>query len=43
MYYEAIDTEIGCLLNKFYQERYRLYHNLKDLLIKASLKDEFDQ
>ena len=43
IYYEAIETAIGCLLNRFDQERYRVYRNLEDLLIKASLKDEFDQ
>ena len=39
MYFEAIDTAIGC----FDQEGYRVYCNLEDLLIKASLRENFDQ
>ena len=43
MYFKAIDTAIGCLLNRFDQEGYRVYCNLDDLLIKASLRENFDQ
>ena len=41
--HEAIDTAIGCLLNRFDQEGYRVYRNLEDVLIKASLQENFDQ
>jgi len=43
MCYEAVDTAIGCLTNRFDQKGYRVYRNLEDLLIKASLKEDFDQ
>ena len=42
-YFEGIDTAIGCLMNRFVQEGYRVYCNFKDLFIKVSLKDDFDQ
>jgi len=43
IYYEAVDTAIGCLTNRFDQEGYRVYCNLEDQLIKANLKEYFDQ
>jgi len=43
LYFEGIDTAIGCLVNRFDQEGYKVYRNLEDLLIKASCKDNFDQ
>jgi len=42
LYFEAIDTAIGCLTNRFDQEGYKVYHNLEELLIKASLKENFE-
>lgn len=42
MYFEAIDTAVGCLRDRFDQAGYTVYHNLEELLIKASLKDNFE-
>ena len=42
LYFEAIDTAIGCLKDRFDQAGYTVYHNLEELLIKASLKENFE-
>ena len=42
LYFEAIYTAIGCLKDRFDQAGYPVYHNLEELLIKASLKENFE-
>ena len=42
LYFEVIDTAIGCLKDRFDQAGYAVYHNLEELLIKASLKENFE-
>ena len=41
-YFKAIDTAIGCLTSRFDQAGYKVYCNLEELLIKASLKENFE-
>ena len=41
LYFEANDTAIGCLTNRFDQAGYKVCRNLEELLIKASLKENF--
>ena len=42
LYFEAIDNAIGCLTSRFDQAGYKVYHNLEELLIKASLKENIE-
>ena len=42
LYFEAIDNAIGCLTNRFDQAGYKVYQNLEKLLIKVSLKENFE-
>ena len=43
LYYEAIDSSIGCLTNRFDQPDYKKYCQLEQLLIKASVRKEFEE
>ena len=42
LYYEATDCIINCLKNRFDQPGYRTYSKLEELLIKASMGEDFD-
>ena len=42
LYFEAIDNAIGCLTSRFDQAGYKVYRNLEELLIKASLKENIE-
>ena len=42
LYFKAIDTAIGCFKDRFDQADYTVYHNLEELLIKGSLKENFE-
>ena len=43
VYYEALDNTIGCLNGPFNQPGYKIYCNLEELLIKASLKEDIKE
>ena len=40
-YYEALDNTISCLKDQFNQPGYNIYCNLEELLIKASMREDF--
>ena len=43
MYYEALDSKISCLKDRLDQPGYKIYCNLEELLIKASMRDDFKE
>ena len=43
LYYEALDSTISCLKDRFDQPGYKIYCNLEELLIKASMRDDFNE
>ena len=43
LYYEALDNTISCLKGRFNQRGYNIYCNLEELVIKASLKENFKE
>ena len=42
IYYEALDTVIGCISDRFIQEGYQMYSNLEQLLITEEQPKEED-
>ena len=43
LYYKALDNTISCLKDLFSQPGYNIYCNLEELLIKASMKEDFNE
>ena len=43
VYYEAVDNTVQCLKTRFDQPGYQMYCNLEQLLIKASMNNDFEQ
>ena len=41
VYYEATDCIVNCLKNRFDQPGYKIYSQLEELLIKASMGEDF--
>ena len=42
-YYEALDNAISCLKDRFNQPGYNVYCNLENILIKASIQEDFKE
>ena len=40
-YFEAVDLIITCINDLFDQQSYRIYHQLEELLLKASKQEDF--
>lgn len=38
IHYEGLDLIVSCIRNHFYQPGYTVYHNLLEILLKASIK-----
>ena len=43
LYYEALVNTISCLKDQFNQPGYNIYCNLEELLMKASMKEDFNE
>ena len=43
IYYQAIDTVVGTIRDRFDQDRYKTYLNLENLLLKAIRNESFEQ
>ena len=43
LHYEALGNTISCLEDQFNQPGYKIYCNLEELLIKASMKENFNE
>ena len=43
IYYQAIDTNVGTIPDRFDQDGYKTYLNLENLLLKAIRNESFEQ